>query len=128
MQEDYAEALWKVIETGMEPGKAIAALKKSLHASNRSSLLPKIARAFARLAARQERKNTMTLSIARKKDATHALKEARKILMEQGMRETDLCEEIDDTLIGGWRLEGRGILVDGSWKKSLLSMYNAATQ
>jgi len=128
MQEAYAQALWKVIEKGMQPGKAIAALKKSLEHSNRSSLLPKIAREFARLAARQGRKNTMTLSIARKKDVAHAIKAAQTIIAEQGIGETDLCETIDETLIGGWRLEGRGLLVDQSWKKSLLSMYNRATQ
>ena len=128
METAYAQALSKVIERGMEPGKAIAELKKSLEHSNRSSLLPKIARAFSRIAARQERKNTMTLSIARKKDAAHALRAAQTILAEQGIGETDLCEIIDESLIGGWRLEGRGLLVDQSWKKSLLSMYNAVTQ
>ena len=128
MQEAYAEALWRVIENGMEPAKAIASLKNSLERSNRSSLLPKIARAFGHLASRQARKNTMTLSIAQTKDVAQALKEAEKILAEQGIRETDLCESIDETLIGGWRLEGRGLLVDQSWKKSLLSMYNAATK
>src|SRR3989344_4535441 len=128
MEQAYAEALCRVIENGMEPEKAIASLKNSLERSNRSSLLPKIARAFAHLAARQARKNTMTLSIAQKKDVTRALKEAERILAERGIRETDLCESIDETLIGGWRLEGRGLLVDQSWKKSLLSMYNAATK
>ena len=128
METAYAQALSKVIERGMEPGKAIAELKKSLEHSNRSSLLPKIARAFSRIAARQERKNTMTLSIARKKDAAHALRAAQTILAEQGIGETDLCEIIDESLIGGGRLEGRGVLVDQSWKKSLLSMYNAVTQ
>ena len=128
METAYAQALSKVIERGMEPGKAIAELKKSLEHNNRSSLLPKIARAFSRIAARQGRKNTMTLSIARKKDAAHALRAAQTILAEQGIGETDLCEIIDESLIGGWRLEGRGLLVDQSWKKSLLSMYNAVTQ
>ena len=128
MENAYAQALWKVIERGMEPGRAIAELKKSLEHSNRSSLLPKIARPFARLAARQERKNTMTLSVARKKDAVHALRAAQTILSEQGIQETDLCETIDETLIGGWRLEGRGLLFDTTWKKSLLTIYNRATQ
>ena len=128
MENAYAEALWDLIEKGMKPAEAVAAVKKSLEEKGRSVLLPKIARAFARLAARHERQRTMTLTIARKKDMAHALKAAQTILAEQGIQETDLCETIDETLIGGWRLEGRGLLVDQSWKKSLLSIYTRATQ
>ncbi len=128
METAYAQALWHLIEKGMKPVDAVAAIKKSLETHGRSALLPKIGRAFARLAAREERKNIMTLSVARQKDVAHALKETQKVLAVQGIKETDLCESVDESLIGGWRLEGRGLLVDRSWKKSLLSMYNRATQ
>ena len=40
----------------------------------------------------------------------------------------DVDVALDDSLIGGWRLEGRGNLVDASFKKSLLDMYNRTTQ
>src|SRR3989338_7905432 len=99
MENAYAEALWNLIEKGMKPAEAVAAVKKSLEEKGRSVLLPKIARAFARLAARQERRNTMTLTIARKKDVAHAIKAAQTILAEQGIGEAGLCETIDETLI-----------------------------
>ncbi|HWP61309.1 MAG TPA: F0F1 ATP synthase subunit delta [Candidatus Paceibacterota bacterium] len=127
METAYAQALFRIIESGKKPDAAIAMLKKELQARGRSALLPKIARAFARLADREARRNTMTLSIARQKDAKAALKEAEKILAAQHITKTELCEVVDEHLIGGWRLEGRGLLVDRSWKKSLLSMYNRAT-
>lgn len=128
METAYAHALWRMIEKGMGPAEAVAAIKNNLAVRGRVVLLPKIGRAFARLAAREARKNTMTLSVARQKDAVHALKAAEKMLTEQGITETDLCETIDESLIGGWRLEGRGLLFDTSWKKSLLTIYNRATQ
>ena len=127
MEQAYAQALWSSIEKGIDARKAVAALRTHLANTNRLRLLPKIGRAFGRLAARQWRKNTMTLRVARQKDAAHALREAKKVLDEQNIEETDLSEGIDETLIGGWRLEGRGLLVDRSWKKALVSIYERAT-
>ena len=70
----------------------------------------------------------VTLTVARQKDAKTALREVEKLLKELKLGEVDLCEEIDESLVGGWRLEGKGVFVDNSWKKSLLSIYNQATQ
>lgn len=117
-----------MIESGRKPSEAIAAMKQHLAKRGRSALLPKIAHALVRLAARQKIRTTMTLSIARLEDAKRAIKKAENVLAQEGVPGTDLCEEVDEALIGGWRLEGRGILVDRSWKRSLLSMYNRATR
>ena len=128
METAYAQALLKIVQSGTSHEKAVADLKKMLASRGRSALLPKIARAFKRLAAREANRDTMTLTVARKKDFATALKAAQSVLAEQGMKEMDLCESVDDTLIGGWRLEGRGLLIDRSWKNSLLSIYNRVTQ
>ncbi len=128
MENAYAQALWGMVQKGKKPAEAVRLLKTSLEVRGRAALLPKIARAFARLAAREEGRSKMTLSVARAKDAKKAIKEVEKFLAEQKISDVDVCEEIDESLIGGWRLEGRGVLVDASWKKSLLSIYNAATQ
>ena len=112
---------------GKSPMDAVSALKRDLATRGRSALLPKIARAFARLAAREGGKNTMNLAVARSKDMHRALESAKRVLSEQGIRETDLVERVDESLIGGWRLEGRGVLVDQSWKKALLEIYGRAT-
>ena len=128
MQEAYAQALWTMIEKGKAPHEAVAAMKKELETRGRATLLPKIARAFERLAAKENSKNTLTLSIARTKDAPHAVKEVEKVLAELKIGDVDLYETIDESLIGGWRLEGRGVLIDKSWKSALLSIYNRVTQ
>lgn len=128
MEKSYAQALWVMIEKGKAPHEAVAALKKMLEARGRLALLPRIGKAFERLAAKESQKNTLTLTIARQKDAQKALKEVEKVLTEKKITDVDLCESIDESLIGGWRLEGRGLLIDNSWKHSLISIYNRVTQ
>ena len=127
MEQAYAEAFAELIKRGMLPSEVATNMRRVLEAEGRTGLLPKIARAYERIAAREEAGNTLHLSVAREKDGAHALHEAKKLLAEQGLGEFDLCQKTDDSLIGGWRLEGKGMLLDTSWKKSLLSMYNRST-
>jgi F0F1-type ATP synthase delta subunit len=127
MEENYAQALWQMVESGMQPKKAVQALVESVKAHGRDALLPRIARAFERIAARQMKKNALVVSVAHEKDANKAKREVKEILEKIGADSKDLEVSIDDTLIGGWRLEGAGTLVDNSFKRSLLDMYNAAT-
>ncbi len=128
MEHAYAHALWQMVEKGKTPHEAVSALKKMLEVRGRLALLPKIGAAFKRLAAKEANKNTLSLTVARQKDAAAAVKEVEKVLAGLKIADVDLCETVDESLIGGWRLEGRGILIDTSWKKGLLSIYNAATE
>lgn len=128
MEQAYAQALWQMIESGTEPRKALHAMIESLKAKGRGALLPRIARAFERLAQREMRENAVVVSVAHEKDAAHGKREARKLLEELKIEANGIDVAIDETLIGGWRLEGRGALVDNSFKKSLLEMYNHATK
>jgi F0F1-type ATP synthase delta subunit len=128
MEQEYAQALWQIIEKGTEPKKALHALVESLKVRGREALLPRISRAFERLAQREMRKNALVVSIAKEKDATAAKREVKKILAEIGADSKDIEMQIDETLIGGWLLEGNGMFVDNSFKKSLLEMYNHATK
>ena len=128
MEQAYAQALMSLIEGGMEPKAALHALRESLKTRGREALLPRIALAFERLAARQIQKDTVVISIAREKDAHAAKREAKEILDQIGSDGNNVEIRVDETLIGGWRLEGRGALVDASFKKSLLDMYNRAVR
>ena len=128
MEQIYAQALWQMIESGTQPKKAVHALVESLKLKGREALLPRIARAFERLAEREMRKNALVVSVAHEKDGSAAKREAKKLLEEMGSDSKDLEVKIDQSLIGGWRLEGNGTLVDRSFKKSLLEMYNHATR
>lgn len=128
METAYAQALWDVITKGMTPKQAVDSLKESLGAHGRLALMPRIAKAFVRIAERDREKNGMTLyvaSTADERDAKHAVKD---VLQELGVAASDVAIAIDDSLIGGWRLEGRETLIDGSYKKYLLDMYTRATR
>ncbi len=123
MENAYAQALWKMVERGMDHKKAVNALRETLREHGRESLLPRIGRAFARIAARDAKKNDLVLTIAEEKGEAAAKRDAKEVLKDLGI-EGDLKTQVDDALIGGWRLEGRGVLVDSSYKKQLLEIYN----
>lgn len=118
MQNLYATALWRTIESGIDSKQAVKSLHEALVRRGRMSLMPQIARAFARIAAREAEKNASILVVARKDDE----KTARK---ESGAHGALLA--IDESLIGGWRLENKEQLQDASWKTSLLSIYGKVT-
>lgn len=127
MEQSYAQALWKMVEGGMTPHKAVQATKESLERYGRGALMPRIARAFARLAERESKRNDVVLTVAREKDERHARTAAKTLLAELGVDADGLKTQVDDSLIGGWRLEGRGMLVDNSYKSTLQQIYNRVT-
>ncbi|HEV3245321.1 MAG TPA: F0F1 ATP synthase subunit delta [Candidatus Paceibacterota bacterium] len=127
MEQAYAQALMQLIEGGMQPKKALHALVESLKVKGREALLPRIARAFERLAQREMHKNAVVMSVAKEKDVHAGKRDAKELLETIGAESKDVEVRIDEDLIGGWRLEGRGMLVDRSFKKALLQMYNRAT-
>ena len=116
MEKLYAQALWKSIENGRAPKDAVASLGQLLTKQGRAGLFPRIQKAFLRLA--ESKKNMRPrIFVANEKDSTHAFKAS-------GIDEADVC--IDTSLIGGWRLEGSDEIVDRSFKKYLLDIYNGA--
>ena len=127
METAYAQALWNMVGGGMKPGVAVHSLREMLMRQGREHLLPRIARAFARLAARDQQKNQIVLSIAKEKDAGAARRAIKGTLAEMNVSAKDVTTAVDETLIGGWRLEGREHLVDASFKKYLLDVYNRVT-
>jgi F0F1-type ATP synthase delta subunit len=115
-----------MIGKGTSPKQAALKLRESLAARGRLALLPRIARAFARYAARERAKNILTLSVDLS-GAAHAKREAKSVLSGMHIDEADVETVVDESLIGGWRLEGREYLYDMSYKKFLLGMYNRLT-
>src|SRR3989338_9574874 len=101
METAYAQALWKMVEGGMTPAKAIHALQETLKANGREALMPRIARAFTRIAEREAKRSDVVLTVAREKDERHAHKEVKGMLKEMGIDTNDLKTQVDDTLIGG---------------------------
>ncbi len=116
-----------MVEEGVKPKEAVAKIREALEKRGRTSILPKVGRAFARIAAREGAKRAIVLSVAHEKDVPEAKRATKDILREMGVEAEDVEVCLDETLIGGWRLEGREHLRDASYKKSLLSVYNRAT-
>jgi len=127
MEKQYAQALWKLVEGGMKPLEAVRALHENLKRAGREELLPRIGREFSRIAHRESKREDMVVSVAHEKDVHHAKSKAREVMAKLGIDE-DVKTQVDDTLIGGWRLEGKGHLVDASYKKYLLDIYTAVTK
>ncbi len=127
MEQAYAQALWKMVEGGMTPVKAVHALRDTLKAHGREQLLPRIARAFARIAQREAKRTDVVLTVAREKDERRAHKEIKELLSQMGVEAKGVKTQVDDALIGGWRLEGKELLVDASYKKLLLDFFSRAT-
>lgn len=116
-----------MVEGGMTPTKAVHALHEILKTHGREALLPRIASAFVRIAERETKRTDVVLTVAREKDERRAHKEVKELLSAMGVETKDLKTQVDDTLIGGWRLEGKEQLVDASYKNQLLELFNRVT-
>jgi F0F1-type ATP synthase delta subunit len=115
METAYARALWNLIANGMKHADAVKAIALSLEAKGRGALMGKVARAFERIASRETMRSQTVLFVAKEADA-------KKAMLESKVADADVV--VDSSLIGGWRLMTADTLVDASWKKHLLSMYN----
>lgn len=122
METTYAQALYTAIAQGTEPKKAIHALVERLKRESRIGLLPRIAKAFARVGEREHAKTRTTLYVAREHDAHTSIAAAGRFA---AVEKHDV--RVDETLIGGWRLESGDKLVDASYKKHLLDIFNRVT-
>jgi len=119
MERAYAQALWRKILSGEKPAHAIAALHRLLTTQGRTALMPKIGHAFERLALRERGQHTMRLTVAREKDTARARKHAQEFLKGDVHMETVL----DESVVGGWRLEGNDLLIDNTHKRHLTELY-----
>lgn len=122
MEHAYAQALYRAIQAGIDPKKAIAALVGRLERESRSALIPRIARAFSRIALRESSRGATRVYVANGRDASVAL-EAAAQHAKAGKHDVHL----DKTLIGGWRIETGDTLIDNSFKKHLLDIFNRVT-
>lgn len=114
MPHAYARALIALVSKGLTPKEAVQKVFVSLEAKGRMGLAKSIARAFARDAEKELRRSRATLTVAHAKDA-------KKASANANIGEYEVIT--DPTLIGGWRLETFDSLIDQSWKKQLVSIY-----
>ena len=128
MENVYAQALRRTIEGGAKPHEAVKRMHESLERMGRLALWPKIARAFSRLAQTRKSESEMTITVADTSYEHKIPKDAVAALVGLGIDASNVETRIDPSIIGGWRLEGSGHLIDASYKKYLLDMYNRAVK
>ena len=127
MEHAYAQALWRSVQSGMNPKTAVARLMEVLKVHGREALTSRIARSFERIAERELAHTRLVVSVVREKEARRALKRAKRALGTLKAKPKEVETRIDETLIGGWRLEGQEHLIDASFKRYLLDMYTRVT-
>jgi len=120
MQADvYAKAMLELAKSGKSDDDIVKGLLKSLKARGSLALLPKVANAYTRLLNKDSSARPV-LTVARESDVKEAL----------SLSGTDagIDIKIDDSIIGGYRLEEGGKLLDNSFKAKLLQAYRSATK
>jgi F0F1-type ATP synthase delta subunit len=99
--------------------RAIDSFMSYVKARGYQALLPRILSEYQSLIQRTEKGGT-TVSLAKKKD--HA-----ELLLKHGIT-GDAKVVIDESLIGGYRIETDSTLIDASHKNALLTLYHSITK
>jgi|TARA_Y100000310_G_scaffold345555_1_gene466480 F0F1-type ATP synthase delta subunit len=118
----YAEALYEVLSE-TEEGDVDAILNNFfavLSSKGHSALLPNIVREYIQIAGREKNKRS-TLVVSNEKGKS----EFREKATEFNIPDSSLDIVVDESLVGGFRLEGNDVLVDGSYKRMLLELYRS---
>jgi F0F1-type ATP synthase delta subunit len=117
--EIYAKAMFDLAQSGKSADSVVSGVVKSLKARGAMALLPKILSAYTRAISKASTKGA-TLTVAREADSAEALKLSGT--------SSDAKVVVDESLIGGYRLEEAGKLLDNSFKAKLLQAYRNATK
>ncbi len=117
--EVYAKAMFALSSAGKNASDVVSGAVKSLKARGALGLLPKVLSAYERLVERAGTQGAV-LTVARETDKSGAL--------DASNAESDIEVKVDESIIGGYRLESKGKLVDNSFKLQLLQVYRNATK
>ncbi len=119
--ERLAQALHRMTDghSSADQRRAVDSFIAFIHARGYRALLPRIMTEYQALMKRTGDRIT-TVSLARKRD--HA-----EILAKHGI-DQDARVVIDESLIGGYRIETDTTLIDASHKNALLKLYQSITK
>ena len=115
----YAKAMMSLSKEGQDADSIVKGLVSSLKARGALALLPKILSTYTNLVA-QKGSEEPIVAVARSADAKEAI--------EQSGAPKDAKVVVDERLIGGYRLEQGGKLMDNTFKAKLLQIYRNATK
>lgn len=123
--DSYAEALYQLTQDEKDSSKVVGNLIALLQKKGHMKLLPNILHSFeAKLAVGRD-SQTLTFVCAREKDFEKFKNELTDHFEHADAKFTD--QVIDDSIIGGYILKKDEVVVDASYKKKLLTLYQSAT-
>lgn len=122
----YAEALYGALEgkSDSDAKKLLARFREVLSVRGHGALLRFIPHELERIAERRKASNEIILVTADTKSRTkwtHAYDHYEKegIIKKGSMRR----EIVDESIVGGFQIRTKDILIDGSYKKPLVELY-----
>ncbi len=129
----YAEALYgalqeKSVKTESDSKKVFTRFHKILASRGHEKLLPFIGHELEKILDREKGKNEVLLITADGKNESkwaHAYDHYKKegIIPNHATRR----DVVDETIVGGFQIRTKDILIDGSYKKSLVELYRKIT-
>lgn len=118
--DTYAKAIFDLTGNEKNTDSIVLGLIRSLKFRGALALLPKILSAYEKLSYRDNTKKN-TITVAREADIIEAIKLS-------GVEVDDIIVAVDERLIGGYKLEQGGKLLDNSFKAKLLQIYRNSTK
>ena len=122
--ENYAKALISAAKTEKDTDALLAHFLDVLKKRGVLGLLPKILTILEH-AINRDKSQKATLVLARDSDKDKILEAVGDDFGKISTLKEDLNIKIDESIIGGYRLETSGDLIDESYKSRLLSIYRA---
>ena len=126
----YAEALAEALsgKSEKEAEKVLARFYEVIKAHGHTGLLPHIPAELKKIEAREKVHHEATLVTADTKSRTkwsHAYDHYEK----EGLLPKDATRHnvVDETIIGGYQIRTKDLLIDSSYKKSLIELYSKIT-
>jgi F0F1-type ATP synthase delta subunit len=130
MAENYAQALFELTQ-GASAEKLDAVMHRfveTLERKRHMRLLPSIVHHFERLRQRAERRATIELVVAKEADAEKYKSAVAAHSADLGdAHGKSVAVRVDDSVVGGYILQGNNIRIDASYRKHLLDLYSLLT-
>lgn len=125
LEAGYAHALYDLQKSRkLDGAAAVSKLIKVLKRKGHLKLLPRIVDEFEKILGLERNKHTMRLTCANETDFEKYKETLKEHFAHSGAEFTE--EVVDENIIGGFVLEKGEVVIDGSYKKKLLLLYQSA--
>ena len=118
----YTEAAQSLLEEGVKTSEVLKNLKKVLERRGHEKLYLRVLKNLAR----NTERGVGTETIVRVAKEAHVKKfknEIKNASARLGVKESDTRTFVDESLIGGYTVETKDVLLDQSYKSALLNIY-----